>query len=91
LARRELWLLADDTVEWLPSPPGTLVLRRSDVVVVLNASARARPLSRLLPDESGWTVAAASGQLGDQGAGSTHVRDVVIPPATTVWLSVRTP
>jgi len=89
-ARRELWLLADDTVQWLRSPPGTLVTRRGDAVAVLNASARARPLSRLLPDGLAWTVVAASGPLGTKGAGSTRARDVVVPPATTVWLSART-
>jgi alpha-glucosidase len=88
-ARRELWSRADDTVRWLRSPPGTLVVMRGDVVVVLNASVRSRPLSRLLPRGSEWTVAAASGPLGHEGADSVRAQDVVLPPATTVWLSVR--
>jgi len=89
VARRELWSRADDTVRWLRSPPGTLVVMRGDAVVVLNASVRARPLSRLLPGGSEWTVAAASGPVGPEGAESVRAQHAVLPPATTVWLSVR--
>ncbi|QTE31230.1 alpha-amylase family glycosyl hydrolase [Pengzhenrongella sicca] len=77
-ARRALWSAADDAVQWLPSPPGTLVLRRAGVLVVLNASARAWALARLLPAGTGAVLAAASGPLGADGA--------TVPPATAVWL-----
>lgn len=80
--RGGLWTAQDDDVQWLASPPGTLVARRGGAVAVLNASARAWPLSRLLPGGP-VTVAAASGPLGSI-TGSCP--DDVVPPATAVWL-----
>ena len=86
--RRVLWCPADDLL-WLPSPPGTLVVRRGNAVVVLNASQRAWPLARLLPGAVRADVAAASGLLP---AGSPAAPDtVLVPPATTVWLHAARP
>jgi alpha-glucosidase len=79
--RRDLWSGAPDDVEWLPSPPGTLVARRGDAVVVLNASSRAWPLARLV-DPVGSVVASS---------GATGKGDLVVPPATTVWLTAARP
>jgi alpha-glucosidase len=75
--RREVFAAAGDEVEWLPSPPGTLVVRRGRVVVVLNASVRAWPLGRLVPGGADWVVTASSGPL------SNGDDDVVVPPATS--------
>jgi alpha-glucosidase len=106
--RADLWDPAGDgrggpardgaEMEWLPSPPGTLVARRRSAVVVLNASSRAWPLARLLREASSGSVGAppvgaalvvvaASGPLGSADRSLSGVdRGIIVPPATTVWL-----
>ncbi|MGV8968181.1 MAG: alpha-amylase family glycosyl hydrolase [Cellulomonas sp.] len=80
--RRALWRPADD-LQWLLSPPGTLVVRRGNCVIALNASKRTWPLARLVPGAVRADVAASSGPLlaGPEAAG-----DLSLPPATTAWL-----
>ncbi|RYV51459.1 alpha-amylase family glycosyl hydrolase [Pengzhenrongella frigida] len=88
--RHDVWGGADAAgpLEWLPSPPGTLVARRGNAVVVLNASRRTWPLARLVRTGAAQlTVIAASGPLpGPLGSADPPVVSALVPPATAVWL-----
>lgn len=82
-ARRALWTAAPDDVTWLPGPPGVLVGRRGDAVVVLNASARLRDLRRLLAGVPGrWRVVARSDRVARPDPDDPAVR-----PSSCVWLA----
>lgn len=82
--RRALWTAAPDDVTWLSAPPGVLVARRGDAVVVLNASARRRDLRRLLADVPGrWRVVARSDRVARSDPDDPAVR-----PSSCVWVAV---